>query len=72
MEPDPARGPRLEGPRPPGYRLLHAAAEWDVPEVAAVALRPGADPAIRDGTHGGTALGWAEHFGREGIKAMLS
>jgi ribosomal protein S18 acetylase RimI-like enzyme len=56
----------------PGYTLLHAAAEWDAPQVAAVALAHGADPTIRDGTHGGTPLGWAEHFGHERVKAMLS
>lgn len=56
----------------PGYMLLHAAAEWDAPEVAAVALAHGADPFVRDGTWNGTALGWAEHFGRERIKAILS
>jgi ribosomal protein S18 acetylase RimI-like enzyme len=56
----------------PGYTLLHAAAEWDAPEVAAVALAHGADTTIRDGTHNGTPLGWAEHLGRERIKAMLS
>ncbi|MBV9941727.1 MAG: GNAT family N-acetyltransferase [Solirubrobacterales bacterium] len=54
-----------------GYTLLHAAAEWDAPEVAAVALAHGADTTIRDGTHKGTPLGWAEHFGRERIAAML-
>jgi ribosomal protein S18 acetylase RimI-like enzyme len=48
-----------------GYTLLHAAAEWDAPEVAAVATARGADPTIRDGTHNGTPLGWAEHFGRD-------
>ncbi len=56
----------------PGYTLLHAAAEWDAPEVAAVALSHGADPTIRDGAHNGTPLGWAEHFGRQRIKALLS
>ncbi len=56
----------------PGYTLLHAAAEWDAPEVAAVALSHGADPTIRDGTHRGTPRNWAEHFGRERIKALLS
>lgn len=56
----------------PGYTLLHAAAEWDAPELAALALAHGADPTIRDGTHNGTPLGWAEHFGRERIKALLS
>lgn len=54
-----------------GYTLLHAAAEWDAPEVAAVALAHGADRTIRDGTHDGTPLGWAEHFGREEIVALL-
>jgi GNAT superfamily N-acetyltransferase len=55
----------------PGYTLLHAAAEWDAPEVAAVALARGADTTIRDGTWNGTPLGWAEHWGRERIAAML-
>jgi ribosomal protein S18 acetylase RimI-like enzyme len=56
----------------PGYTLLHAATEWDAPEVVAVALAHGADTTIRDGTHNGTPLGWADHFGRDRIKAMLS
>lgn len=55
-----------------GYTLLHAAVEWDAPEVAAVALAHGADMSIRDGTHGGTPLDWAEHFGRDRIKTLLS
>jgi GNAT superfamily N-acetyltransferase len=54
-----------------GYTLLHAAAEWDAPDVAAVALTHGADPTIRDANHNGTPLGWAEHFGRGRIAAML-
>jgi hypothetical protein len=49
----------------PGYSLLHAAVEWDAPEVAAVALAHGADPTIRDGTWNGTPLGWAEHTRRQ-------
>jgi hypothetical protein len=40
--------------------------------VVAVALAHGADPTIRDGTHNGTPLVWAEHFGRERIKTLLS
>ena len=56
----------------PGCTLLHAAAEWDAPEVAAVALAHGADLTIRDGAYNGTPLGWADHFGRERIKALLS
>jgi hypothetical protein len=55
-----------------GYTLLHATAEWDAPDVAAVALAHGADPTVRDATYNGTPLGWAEHFGRERIAAMLS
>jgi ribosomal protein S18 acetylase RimI-like enzyme len=55
-----------------GYTLLHASVEWDAPEVAAVALAHGADTTVRDGTYHGTPLGWAEHFGRERIKALLS
>jgi ribosomal protein S18 acetylase RimI-like enzyme len=55
-----------------GYTVLHASVEWDAPEVAAVALAHGADPTVRDGIHHGTPLGWAEHFGRERIKALLS
>jgi ribosomal protein S18 acetylase RimI-like enzyme len=55
-----------------GETLLHAATEWDAPDVAAVALAHGADPTVRDGTHNGTPLGWAEHFGRERIKTLLS
>jgi GNAT superfamily N-acetyltransferase len=54
------------------YTLLHAAVKWDAPEVAAVVVAHGADPTIRDGTHNGAPLGWAGHFGRERIKAMLS
>jgi ribosomal protein S18 acetylase RimI-like enzyme len=56
----------------PGYTLLHAAAEWDAPEVATVALARDADPTIRDRTHSGTPLGWAEHLGREEIARLLS
>jgi GNAT superfamily N-acetyltransferase len=56
----------------PGYTLLHAAAEWDAREVAAVALARGADPTVRDGRYNGTPLGWAEHFGRERLKTLLS
>jgi ribosomal protein S18 acetylase RimI-like enzyme len=55
-----------------GYTLLHASVEWDAPEVAAVALAHGADTTVRDRIYQGTPLGWAEHFGRERIKALLS
>jgi ribosomal protein S18 acetylase RimI-like enzyme len=54
-----------------GDTLLHAAAMWDAPEVAAVALAHGADRNVRDRVWRGTPLGWAEHFGHERIAAML-
>jgi ribosomal protein S18 acetylase RimI-like enzyme len=55
----------------PGFTLLHAAVEWDAPQLAAVALAHGADPSIRDATYDGTPLGWADHFGREWGRALL-
>jgi GNAT superfamily N-acetyltransferase len=55
-----------------GYTLLHAAVEWDAPEVAALALACGADPEVRDGTYNGTPLGWAQHLGREWLASLLS
>ena len=54
-----------------GETLLHAAIEWDAPQVAAVALAHGVDPAVRDAIHHGTPRGWAEHFGRDWFGAML-
>jgi hypothetical protein len=52
----------------PGYPLVDAAADWDAPEVAAVALAQGADRTIRDGS----PARLAEHFGRERFEALLS
>jgi ribosomal protein S18 acetylase RimI-like enzyme len=55
----------------PGYTLLHAAAQWDAPEVAGVALAHGADTTIREGRYRSTPLGWAEHFGHPRVASML-
>lgn len=50
---------------------LHMAA-WGGSEGATRSLlRAGADPTIRDSKHDSDALGWAEHFGRIGVVAIL-
>ena len=54
-----------------GDTLLHAAAMWDAPGVAAVALARGADRTVRDRVWHGTPLNWAEHFGHPHVAAML-
>jgi ankyrin repeat protein len=50
---------------------LHLAAWGGNPEVVRLLLEAGADPAIRDSKHGGDAMGWAMHFERPAIVAML-
>lgn len=50
---------------------LHLAAMGGNPEVVRVLLNAGADPTIRDSKHDGDAMGWAEHFERPEIVAML-
>jgi ankyrin repeat protein len=50
---------------------LHLAAWGGNPEVVRLLLEAGADPAIRDSKHGGDAMGWAMHFERPVIVAML-
>ncbi len=34
-------------------------------------LERGADPAIRDGVHDSSAIGWADFFGQREIQALL-
>jgi ankyrin repeat protein len=50
---------------------LHLAIWGDHEDVVRLLLDRGADTSIRDSTHDGDASGWAEHFGRERILAML-
>jgi len=50
---------------------LHLAAWGGDAEVVRLLLAAGADPAIRDTKHDGDAMGWAEHFERPAIVALL-
>jgi GNAT superfamily N-acetyltransferase len=51
--------------------LLQLAVEHDSAPFAELALRHGVDVAARDTTFSATALGWAEHFGRDALAARL-
>jgi ribosomal protein S18 acetylase RimI-like enzyme len=51
--------------------LLQLAIEHDSPSFVELALAHGVDVTARDATFSGTALGWAEHFGRDGLAARL-
>jgi len=50
---------------------LHLTSFSDCDECARLLLAAGADPRVRDGKHDGDATGWAEHFGREGLRRLL-
>jgi ankyrin repeat protein len=50
--------------------LHHAAGEGDL-DMARLLLRLGADPGITDTRFGATPLGWARHFGRPAMIALL-
>ena len=68
------RRPSLAARRfePHGTTLLHLAVEHDSVPFAELALAHRVDPAIRDATFGGTALDWAEHFGRAELAQRLA
>jgi GNAT superfamily N-acetyltransferase len=51
--------------------ILHVAVERRDKELAQLALDAGADLSIRDTAFGSTALGWADHLGREEMGAMI-
>jgi ribosomal protein S18 acetylase RimI-like enzyme len=51
--------------------LLHLAVEHDSAPFVELALAHGVDGAARDTTFRATALGWAEHFGRDALAARL-
>jgi hypothetical protein len=50
---------------------LHLAAFGGSTEVVRLLLAAGADPAIRDSKHNGDVMGWAQHFERPTIIAVL-
>lgn len=57
---------------PHATTLLHLAVEHDSAPLVEVALEHGVDPGVRDASFGGTALGWAEHFGRRELAVRLA
>jgi ribosomal protein S18 acetylase RimI-like enzyme len=68
-----ARRPALVDARyePHDVTLLHLAVEHDSTSFAELALAHGVDVTARDATFSATALGWAEHFGRDALAARL-
>jgi ankyrin repeat protein len=50
---------------------LHMSVWSDDIDVAKTLLAAGADPSIRDNKHEGTAVDWAEHFGKPEIRRIL-
>jgi GNAT superfamily N-acetyltransferase len=68
-----ARVPALIDARyqPHDTTLLHLAIEHDSAPFVELALNQGVDLAARDATFSATALGWAEHFGRDALAARL-
>ncbi|HEX5195379.1 MAG TPA: GNAT family N-acetyltransferase [Solirubrobacteraceae bacterium] len=69
-----ARRPSLAARRFAPHRttLLHLAVEHDSAPLVELALAHGVDPGVRDASFGGTALGWAEHFGRRDLVRRLA
>jgi ribosomal protein S18 acetylase RimI-like enzyme len=51
--------------------LLHLAVEQGSAPFVELALAHGVDVTVRDATYSATALGWAEHFGRDELAARL-
>ena len=51
--------------------LLHLAVEHDSAPFVELALAHGVDLSARDATFTATALGWAEHFGRDALAGRL-
>ena len=51
--------------------LLQLAVEHDSAAFVELALAHGVDLTARDATFSATALGWAEHFGRDGLAVRL-
>jgi ribosomal protein S18 acetylase RimI-like enzyme len=68
-----ARLPALVDARygPHDVTLLHLAVEHDSTPFAELAVAHEVDVSARDATFSGTALGWAQHFGRDAFAARL-
>jgi GNAT superfamily N-acetyltransferase len=68
-----ARRPALVDVRyePHDRTLLHLAVEVGSAPFVELALAHGVDVTARDSSFSGTALGWAEHFGRDALAARL-
>ena len=54
-----------------GVTALHLAAQAGRREAVEALLELGADPTLRDGIYDGTASGWAEFGGHEGVAELL-
>lgn len=69
-----ARRPSLAARRfqPHATTLLHLAVEHDSASFVELGLAHGVDPAARDATFDATALGWAEHLGRDDLARRLA
>jgi ankyrin repeat protein len=55
-----------------GITALHLAAQSQRVAVIEVLLAAGADQTVRDAVYDSTPAGWAEHFGHEGVRDLLS
>ncbi len=66
-----ARRPALVHAREDGRTLLHLAVEHDSAPFVELALAHGVDVTACDATFSATALGWAEHLGRDALAARL-
>ena len=54
-----------------GITALHLAAQNGDIAVIRALLAGGADPAVVEAAHGGTAADWAGHFGHDAAAALL-
>jgi ankyrin repeat protein len=69
---DPNRRGTFGGPtHGEGVPAIHLAAQDGRRDTVAALLELGADPLLRDGLHGGTALGWAQVGGHEELADVL-
>jgi hypothetical protein len=62
----------VNAPRQAGYTALHSAAGAGDLGMVRLLVELGADPAIEDRVHHGTALGWAQYGGQADVAAYLA